>query len=80
MRPHGDNDRPVELRGKAAYLLPQARRTGIRVGFIGNLAAPRVSDLPHAAQAGAAGNRLVMPIAYIAGSPTPFRAAVTVAA
>lgn len=77
MRLHGDNDRPVELRDKAAYLLPWARSTGMRASFISNPAVPRVSDLPHVARAGAAGNRFVVPIA---GSSTPFRAAVTVAA
>ncbi len=53
---------------------------GRMFGFISNLAVQRVSDLPHVAQAGAAGNRFVMRIAYIAGSPTPFRAAAAVAA
>jgi len=49
------------------------------LGFLGHFAVRRVSGLPHVAQAGAAGNRLVMCIAYIARSPTTFRVAATVA-
>ena len=71
--------RGVSSRFLTSVGLADSPVAGRMFGFVSNLAVQRVSDLPHVAQAGTAGNRPVMRIAHIAGpSPLP-RAAATVA-
>ncbi len=72
--------RSVPLRLLTSVGLADSTVAGRMFVFVSNLVVQRVSDLPHVAQAGAAGNRFVMRIAYIAGSPPPPRVAATVAA
>ena len=72
--------RSVHSRFLASVGVADSPVAGRMFDFISNLAVQRASDLPHVAQAGAARNRLVMRIAYIAGPPPPPRAAAAVSA